>query len=79
MLNSRGARTDLCGTPLLRHRNLLLSPFPMERVKLRLQTISITNNQKRETDLVQSCGAGTQIANQKKLEHKLKIRSQSSV
>jgi len=41
MLNSRGARTDLCGTPFLRRRNLLLWPFPVARVKLRLPTISM--------------------------------------
>ena len=34
MLNRRGARTDPCGTPFLRRRNLLLWPFPVVRVKL---------------------------------------------
>ena len=33
MLNSRGARTNPCGTPFLRRRNLLLWPFPVVRVK----------------------------------------------
>jgi len=37
----RSARTDPCGTPFLRCRNLLLWPFPVERVKLRLLTISM--------------------------------------
>jgi len=41
MLKRRGARTDPCGMPLLRRRNLLLSPFPVVRVKLRLPTISM--------------------------------------
>ena len=41
MLNSWGARTNPCGTPLLRRRNLLLWPFPVVRVKLRLPTISM--------------------------------------
>ena len=41
MLNRKGARTDPCGTPFLRRRNLLLWPFPVVRVKLRLLTISM--------------------------------------
>jgi len=41
MLNSRGARTDPCGIPFLRRRNLLLWQFPVVRVKLRLPTISL--------------------------------------
>ena len=40
MLKRRGARTDPCGTPFLRRRNLILLPFPVVRVKLRLPTIS---------------------------------------
>ena len=36
MLKRRGARTDPCGTTFLRRRNLLLFPFPVVRVKLRL-------------------------------------------
>jgi len=32
MLNSRGARTDPCGKPFFRRRNLLLWPFPVVRV-----------------------------------------------
>jgi len=40
-LNSRGARTDPCGTPLLRRRNLLLWLFLVVRLRLRLPTISI--------------------------------------
>jgi len=31
MLKRRGARTDLCGTPFLRCRNLLLLQFPVAR------------------------------------------------
>jgi len=34
-------RTDPCGTPFLRRRNLLRLPFPVVRVKLRLPTISM--------------------------------------
>ena len=41
VLNKRGARTDPCGTPFLRRRNLLLLPFPVVRVKLRLPNISM--------------------------------------
>jgi len=41
MLNRRGAMTDPCGMPFLRRRNLLLCPFPVVRVKLRLLTISV--------------------------------------
>jgi len=41
MLKRRGARTDPCGTPFLRRRNLLLMPFPVVRVKLRLLNISM--------------------------------------
>jgi len=41
MLKRRGARTDPCGTPFLRHRNLLHLPFPVVMVKLRLPTISM--------------------------------------
>ena len=41
MLKRRGARTDPCGTPFLRHRNLLLLLFPVVRVKLQLRTISM--------------------------------------
>ena len=37
----RGARTDPCGTPFLRRRNLLLLLFPVVRVKLRLLAISM--------------------------------------
>ena len=37
----RGARTDPCGTPFLRRRNLLLWQFRVVRVKLRLSTISM--------------------------------------
>jgi len=40
MLKRRGARTDPCEKPLVRRRNLLLLLFPLERVKLRLLTIS---------------------------------------
>jgi len=36
-----GARTDPCGTPFLRRRNLLLLLFPVVRVKLGLLTISM--------------------------------------
>jgi len=36
MLKRRGVRTDPCGTPFLRRRNLLLLLFPVVRVKLRL-------------------------------------------
>jgi len=36
MLKRRGARIDPCGTPFLRGRNLLLWPFPVVMVKLRL-------------------------------------------
>ena len=35
MLKRRGARTDHCGTPFLRRRNLLRLPFPVVRLKLR--------------------------------------------
>jgi len=41
MLKRRGARTDPCGTPFLRRRNLLLWPFTMASEKLRLPTISM--------------------------------------
>ena len=42
MLKRRGAKTDPCGTPFLRCRNLLFLPFPvLGRVKLRLPTISM--------------------------------------
>jgi len=41
MLKRRGARTDPCGMPFLRFRNLLLLPFLVARVKLRLPTISM--------------------------------------
>jgi len=44
MLNKSGARTDPCGTPFLRRRNLLLGPLPMVRVKLRLRTSSMMND-----------------------------------
>jgi len=36
MLKRRGARTNPCGTPFLKRRNVLLLPFPVVRVKLRL-------------------------------------------
>jgi len=39
MLKRRGARTDPCGTPFLRRRNRLVSPFPVVKVKLRLPTV----------------------------------------
>jgi len=32
MLKRRGARTNPCGTPFLRRRNVLLLPFPVVRV-----------------------------------------------
>ena len=41
MLNSRGARTYPRGTPFLRRRDLLLWPFLVVSVKLRLPTISM--------------------------------------
>jgi len=38
----RGGRQDRsCGTPFLRRRSLLLWPFPVVRVKLRFQTITM--------------------------------------
>ena len=40
-MKRKGARTDLCGTQFLRRRKLLLWPFPVVRVKLRLRTISM--------------------------------------
>ena len=39
-MKRRGAKTDPYGTPFLRSRNLLLLPFPVVRVKLRLPIIS---------------------------------------
>jgi len=33
MLNRRGARTDPCGSPFLRRRNLLHLPFPVAKDK----------------------------------------------
>ena len=41
MLKRGGTKTDPCGTPFLRRRNLLLLPFLVERIKLRLPTISM--------------------------------------
>jgi len=41
ILKKRGARTDPCGTPFLRRRNLLRLPFPVVSVKLQLLTISM--------------------------------------
>jgi len=41
MLQRRGARTDPCGVPFLRHCNLLHLPFLVVRVKLQLRTISM--------------------------------------
>ena len=41
-LNKRGARTEPCGTPSLRRRNLLLyGPLPVAGVKLRFRTSSM--------------------------------------
>jgi len=39
MFKRKGARTDPCWTPFLRHCNLFLLPFLVVRVKLRLPTI----------------------------------------
>ena len=40
-VKKEGARTDPCGTPFFRRRNLLCAPLPVVRVKLRLRTSSI--------------------------------------
>jgi len=41
MWKRKGAKTDPCGTPLLRRRNLLRLPFAAVRVKLQLPTSSM--------------------------------------
>jgi len=35
-VEGKGAKTDTCGTPFLRCRNLLRLPLPLVRMKLRL-------------------------------------------
>ena len=42
-VEEKGVRTDSCGTPFMRGRNLLRLPLPVVRVKLRLPSISMMN------------------------------------